>query len=494
MAEVLTKQLPQNWRGRVRSIIGDAFGANIVEDTIEKAVKFAREKADAPETIFESPEHLFMGQKFVSHNNRMEPEDLRAVAKSPIVAAVIKTRINQLAQFCVPRVGPYQIGYEITEKNQRRTDGVETPNQELADFVYNCGLEGYGDRSLEAFCRKFMRDSLVLDQACAEIVARRNGEPAYWMAVDSGTICRLKASLTPVIKDPNEPQFVQIVDGKQVAVYTDRQMMFGVRNPSTDIRTNGYGCSELEELIRVVTTMINVERYNSSQLRQGGTSKGILVVKSEIQDDQYASFRREFQSAITNAADNWRPPLLRVGKDAEINWVKLDTSNREQEYAKLLDFLIKQTCAVYQIDPMEINWNDENNPRRLYEGVKGVQYSQSQRRGLRTLLKFMANILNYKVIKYLGEGYKIEFLGLDENEERDAERIQKEVSTYKTLNEIRQERGLGPIDGGDVVLSPELIANRTLESGADESMSKSLLFRRMVGRDPAGMGINDDGV
>lgn len=439
---------------RIKDIIGDSFGAAIVEQTLEKAIRDAKESAAEPTTTFYDPMSLFMGRDWLTKGNgSISPTDLRAMSTNPIIGSIVQTRINQIASFCNPRMTAYDVGYEIkTDDPEAQKDSARI--QALKAWVYSTGITGYGEASLEVFARKFMRDSLVLDQACAEVVNRRNTQPAYVVAVDSATIKKLRASLdyaTP--PNSTEPLYAQVIGDVITTQYSYNQMMFGVRNPQTDIELAGYGMSELELLIRTVTAILNTEKFNNSHLMQGGTAKGILVVKGDLDPDQFNIFKRDFREAVRNAAQYWRPPVLQVSKDANIDWHQLDRSNRDMEYSQLFDFLVKQACGVYQIDPAEINWQIGATGAKVnYESSQNVRFKASHQKGLAPLLGFLANQINHCLLQRIDPRYKLEFTGLDQDRAADAMVREREVKTTTTVNEQRAELGKPPIPGGDIIL------------------------------------------
>jgi hypothetical protein len=383
--------------------------------------------------------------------------DLRAMAKNPIIGSIIQTRLNQVAGYCVPQVNQFAPGYVIRSIDGNNIDANAA--LQVSNWIYEAGIPGYGEDLLETLARKFIRDSLIMDQACAEIVFRRNGLPAYVVAIDSGTIRRLDASLqyaTP--ENPDEPLYVQIIDDIIQAEYTGSQMIFGVRNPQTDIRTAGYGLSELEMLIRVITSMFNTEKYNSGQLMQGGTQKGVLVVRGDADNVQFETFKRDFREAVRNAANFWRPPVLKISKDAAVDWVTLDRANRDMEYGRLFDFLVKQACGIYAMDPNEINWSvGAAGSTTTFESRSDVKQAASRNRGLRPLLNFFANQLNPALIQKLDPRFRIEFVGIDLDRRADAEVSRIEVTSFKTLNELRADKGLKNVQGGDIVLNAQYL-------------------------------------
>lgn len=440
---------------RVRDMVGDALGASIVELSLEKAIQEARENANAPKATFYDPLELFMGREWVQRSNQtLDPATLRQMAKNPIIGSIVSTRINQMAAFCSIQQKEYDLGFKIVSSDP--TIELEPGlTQAAQEWIYTCGMPGYGEDLLETLVRKTMRDSLILDQCCAEIVNRRNGVPAYLVAVDGGSIKKMRAALnyaTPPGKA--EVHYVQVLDDQIAAKYSSNEMIFGIRNPQTDLSYNGYGMPELEILVRTVTAILNTEKYNSGMLSAGGMQKGVLVVAGDVDNTQFDTFKRDFREATRNAASYWRPPVIRISKDGKVEWKQLDQANRDMEYAALFDFLVKEACGVYQIDPSEINWQiGASGASTTFEGRSDTKASESKKRGLKPLLTFFANQLNVNVIGRVDPQLKLEFVGLDQDRETEAKVLKEETATIRTVNEARKDKGWKPIPGGDIILS-----------------------------------------
>jgi len=154
----------------------------------------------------------------------------------------------------------------------------------------------------------------------------------------------------------------------------------------------------------------------------------------------------------------WRPPVLQVAKDAGVEWLRLDSPNRDMEYSQLFDFLVKQACGVYQIDPGEINWSiGAAGTSTTFEARQKDKILASQKKGLGPLLGSFGAQLNRCVIDRLNPDYRIEFAGVGVDREVDGDIREKEVRSYITVNEQRAELSLSPIIGGDVILNENFV-------------------------------------
>src|SRR5699024_2362426 len=79
----------------------------------------------------------------------------------------------------------------------------------------------------------------------------------------------------------NGYKYVQVIDQQVVAKFTSREMAFAVRNPRSDIQAAGYGYSELEIALKHFIAHENTETFNDRFFSHGGTTRGILQIKTD---------------------------------------------------------------------------------------------------------------------------------------------------------------------------------------------------------------------
>lgn len=417
--------------------------------------------------------------------------------KNSVVGAVINTRVNQVSAFTKPaRFSEDGVGYKI-----RLRDPSETPNSEQKEvmnsielFLENCGFSDDSDRDdFDTFIRKIVRDSLTYDQMCFEVIPDRKGKPAEILAVDAATIRaaseNYQADQTWMEMVPNkkneEVKWVQVVDGTIVSWFTARELAFGVRNPRTNINLQPYGFSELEQLIHQITSHLYAEEYNSKFFSQGGTTKGIINIKSDPNGvgnkEQLDSFKRQWRAQVNGMTGAWKTPVLQVPNGIE--YINVSQSNREMEFEKWMNYLVNIVCAVYQIDPAEVNFPNNGgvsgNGGSVFESSQEVNLKNSKDKGLKPLMRFIESIINKFVVSKFSQDYVFVFTGLDEkSEEEKAELDTKQVKTWRTVNEIRKEHGEKPLENGDIILDPSYLnyiqqkemAAQQGEMGSDEEM------------------------
>jgi hypothetical protein len=145
------------------------------------------------------------------------------------------------------------------------------------------------------------------------------------------------------------------------------------------------------------------------------------------------------------------------------------------EFNAYFDFLIKIACGIFCIDPTEINFKYGNTGQRggLQEANNKEKVTESKERGLRPLLRFMAEKLNQHIIWPINENFEFDFVGLDAiTKEQSAELVGKQVKTYRTIDEIRAEDDLPPLpDGkGEIILDPTFLQWAQIKEGGGMGM------------------------
>lgn len=461
----------------------DILKANNIIQTIEN-----RDKSDKKSYVVDPYE--FQGNfGYKDRQNGLSYAMLKNMAKTPIINAVIRTRINQIASFAEPQRDRYSIGYIIRKRKTHTSQQVDKLSLQeekeiefLYNFIENCGINNSWEADdFDSFMRKITRDSLTYDQCCFEVVRNRKGEPIELIAGDASTY-RVATSYDDDNYNNNNngeeprqkikgyyPSFVQLYQQKTVAEFYPWELSFGVRNPSTEVHMNGYGISELEEMVSIVTALLWGEDYNRRFFKQGSAPKGLLKVSGSFNDTKLQEFRQQWNATMRGVQNAWKTPILEADK---VDWVDLQRSNRDMEFSNWMEFLIKISCAIYSIDPAEVNFplSGGASQQAMFEGNNEARLSHSKDKGLYPLLKFFQKRLNKFVISQYFEGkYEFLFQGLDAmTPKQEMELTEKEVKTFKTVNEVRRDRGMDDLEGGDMIL------DSTMQNAKNQSAQQEL--------------------
>lgn len=385
---------------------------------------------------------------------------LRAVSRAPIARAVINTRKNQVVEYCKAQPDKYSKGFKIVKRgvhdDEELSDADKRAIDKLTQFILNCGDDPnkWDNDDFDNFIKKIVDDSLSMDQVCAEIIPYRNFEPAYFQANDASTyrIASPNQDNPKIINLDGKgysPKYVQIWMNSIVAEFYPWELMFGIRNPSSAIRANGYGRCEIEDLIQITTAIMNGDAYNSNFFKNGSSPKGLMMIKGgNVNKDRLNEFRRDFTGMMSGTPNAHKTMIL----DAEkYDWVDLHKNNRDMEFSKFQEYLIKIFCAVYKISPEEIGFQLEGGKAGGLGGDGGKdEKDYSISKGLKPLLTEIQQWINKWIIyPKTGGKFEFQFSGLEiESATEEEERLTKAATVYMTVDEVRKEKGLKPLPKG----------------------------------------------
>lgn len=412
----------------------------------------------------------------------LDYDQLLAMTRVPLIASIIQTRVNQVAEFATPSKDGNNVGFMIRLKDRDgvpNDDDLETIEQ-LYQFMLDCGDNRIAqETNFEAFLRMLVRDSLTYDQACFEVIRNRGGGVAGFMNVDSRTIRRTKmtdAEKKAGRRDPKKPQFVQVIDNKPKAEFMSNDLCFGIRRPRSDLRFHGYGFPELEEAVGLITHLLNADIYNSANFTNGISVAGIIAVKSKMNPQLFRSFRREFYQMLSGSANAKKTPLVQLDPDSneDLKALNLSASNKDMEFQQWQHYLLKCICALYQIDPMELGFQfgQEGVKSSLNQKSGAERVLMSKEKGLRPLLRAVQQWINRYVIDQLDDRFELLFMGLDTTTAQ--EQLQMNIDKVKsimTINEVRALYDLPALPNGDIILDSTFIqAYGTQQGGNDEQV------------------------
>lgn len=464
-------------------------------DLIKAKLK-KQEPAAEMKTFLENPLDVNGSLGYKERKYSLDFNILRQIPyQSGFIAAILQTRCSQVAGFGMPFRNTKSIGYQIKHRNPGKltTKGEREKILSLEKYIYDCGnkdsnpYDNFKRDNFKVFLSKLVRDSLTLDQSCAEVIPSLDGTPYEFIAVDAASIRIASADFEesnrhniwgerPNLPHKGTPAYVQLVDGSIKNVYTRDEMIFGVRNHRTDMAIGAYGFSELEMLINNITNHLNAETYNSVFFKNSSVPRGIFNFKGDtMTPDQMEGFKRMWRDSMEGVSNAWRTPILQ--SEQGIEWIDLHTSNRDMEFGQWLEYLIKITSSVFQIDPAEINFDLSGgvSDTPLFESSQEWKLKASRDKGLRPLLSFFENMINENIIEKLDDDYVFSFVGLDElsEEQKIEQRIKQCGGPYMTINEIRRAEDLPDIECGDLIMNPTYVQAIQLKQQAEQMKTQA---------------------
>lgn len=407
------------------------------------------------------------GQKYLGHDAgsfAVTHDLLREQSFNPLIHAIISTRANQASKFAIPaNYSADGVGFEIVKKGNTDASQLNATDKQrvkiLEEFILNLGTaetNGIPSTNLKFrdWVKKTVRDVLVFDQANSELVYDKAGNLQYFHAVDAGTIYHSANSDGKVQNDSKGTKFVQVVDTTKAVPYTIDEMTFDVMNPRTDLKAYQYGTSPLEVALPELDSFIRSEQFNSRYFSQGGTTSGILNIKPSSQTSAGAleDFRREWSAGFSGIAGAWRIPVITAD---DVKFLNMNQSSKDMEFEKWTTYLVNLITAVFGIDPQEINFQNNASGSHLQEASRKEGAELSQDKGLMPLLQFLADVINNNILsrKYNGD-FILRFRGDSTSKEmQELGKVKAQVESIYTLNEVRAQYNLPPLENGNSPLN-----------------------------------------
>lgn len=391
---------------------------------------------------------------------------LRGMSKTHVIKSIIQTRKEQVQAFCQPQKDKYSTGFIIqkkrkwtmNEKEAKLTKAEENRIEDIINFLLSCGNTEnvWHADTFDVFISKIVEDSLTLDQCTWENVRNRGGDLIEFFATDAATY-RVADSYDDDFVRTKEvsvkgytPSHVQIYMNRIVAEFYPWELGFGVRNPSTDIRLNGYGKSELEDMIQIVTAILNSDHYNANFFKVGSSPKGILKYTGNINQNTVEDFRRQWMAQVAGVANMHKIPIINADK---LDFINTHVANKDMEFSKYQEFLIKISCALYKIDPSEIGFpmQGSSDAKPMFEGNNEARLKYSKDKGLKPLLKRIEFWINKWLVSQLDKNFEFRFVGIesDKGEKDDLDEDIERLGNFMTFDEIRAKWNLDPMPDGN---------------------------------------------
>lgn len=392
------------------------------------------------QSVFFDPNDLSgNGKGFKDSKGILSFEVLRRMGNIHIIRSIVNTRIEQTQNFLHFSEDDQKEGFTIRKKTslfkeeKKEISSVEKKKiEEIVEFLMNSGFNEKWDNidDFQTFVRKIAFDSLTLDQLAFEVVRDKGWNIKKYRAVDASLI-RFLDSVDPKQRERLEdyrfkgylPRFCMTWDEqilinpttKEPILYYPWELGFGIRNKSSDIRKNGYGTSELEILVELITGVLWSIQYNMNNFSIGSTPKGFINVKNaNISDSNLNEFRQAWSQMMTGVRNAKRTPVI---NGIDLEWIDLDKSNREMEYQEWAQFLVIMVCSVYRIDPSELGFSFKNQAQLFGQDGQKARLQHSREKGLKPILIFLENIITKYIVSEIDEDYEFVFTGIEVEDE-----------------------------------------------------------------------------
>jgi hypothetical protein len=421
-----------------------------------------------------------------------------------LVCQILQARSNHISSFGRPRSSRFALGFDFEEIDENSAsdnkEAFKAQRERLTEIkrsLWNCGSTGLTEDfhpNLSQFLKMITRDGMAFGRFAVEVIWAKDpktGEdkPHSFRAVDAGTIRRIapyrekdqstRQQALRMLQDLKNEKFssasyekdqykwVQVVEGRPLQAFTEKELVIYNLNPVTNIEYNGYPLTPIDQALNAITTHINITIHNKLYFQNGRASKGILVFKSDNIDEQVVQkVRLQFNQSINSVHNSHRLPVFGCGAEESIEWQQIDVQGRDQEFQFLMESNSRIILGAFQMSPDELpgyaHLSKGSNTQSLSESSNEYKLTAMRDVGLRPLVYDIQDFFNSFILPIffsdIAKTHQMILAGLDKDDpEKESTRLQQDQSLHMTYDEIleRVEKDkIGKELGGAFPLNP----------------------------------------
>ena len=477
------KGVPISPQGEARRL--DAMRREAGKDFREESSYFRKTETGAQSQFFDP--YFFLQNSYGNlktadrlYNRDVDPFTLRQVAKTAwIINVCIKHIQDRIKPFLKPSTDRNMRGFvikKVGEDVRAATKQKDDDKLAVERFLLNTGEDdGTGRDNFMRYSLKMIRDALEIDLCATEIAYTQSGRPYAFFAVDGATI----EKVLPDQENPYDIEYVQVIDGVAQAYFPRGSLIVDYQNPRTDIRRAFYGYSPVEQAVDLVTSNINTFKYNAGYFTENKLPRGMLLLSGDASENEVDNMREYiFNTLGGSPANQWHVPVLAAGTSSNgepnsVKWVNLSGSSRDMEFQQWMDFLTAGVVSIFGCSVDELGLQI-GKAQPLFARNAAPQIEDSKSLILGNTLGFLQGYYN-RILSVCCPGFEMEFTGYERDDPKAmADLAKAELDAFKTLNEVRQDKGLPKIDADwadKCPANPQLVQMyQAAQGGGEEGM------------------------
>lgn len=502
----LQKAAPMAFQSKLQAALNSNDAGEIMKANLYLG-EINRQPTRIQSVFFDPNDISGNGRGFKDSKGVLSFSVLRRMGDIHIVKSIVSTRVEQIMNFMDFSEDEQKEGFTIRKKKSLFSTGDEKLTNEdkkkiskIVDFLEKGGWTDKWDNvdSLQEFVSKIMSDSLTLDQLAFEMVRNRMWELQKFRAVDASLI-RFLDSVDPRQREGFEqyrfkghlPRYCMVWDEmilhnpitKEPILYYPWELGFGIRNKTSDVRRNGYGVSELETLVEIITWILWGLTYNGNFFKNGSQPKGFINIKNpNISNSTLQEFRQAWTQTMVGVNQSHRTPVI---NGIDLEWIDLQKlSNRDMEFNEWTKFLIIMACSVYRIDPSELGFNFKESQQIFGQDGQRERLKHSREKGLKPLLIFLQGIITKYIVSELDENYEFAFTGIEVEDEEAQVKLDSEKlsSGMVSMQDIFKK-----YNGRDFDPDKDIILNQVYQGMKQAEEQNKMFGASQPGQQPEGV-------
>jgi SPP1 gp7 family putative phage head morphogenesis protein len=381
------------------------------------------------------------------------------------------------------------LDWDIVPKEGYSYAEVEGAIQEVKEFLLhpNANSQSFGQ-----IIRAWLKDTLEIDAACIVKTFDIGSYDFDQMEPKSGA---------PMLKPIGQRRMVEIgvYDGASFLKEIDKfgfekgywqysyqipahpmwfnfeEISYSVEHPRS---MSCYGFARTQAILDIVKSLHYSTLWNKKFFEESAIPDGALSMK-DTSPQELIDFRNYW-----NGEFRAQPHKVAI-INKEINFQPFGGTNVELQFLDTQKWDFNIAISAFGLTPSELGITDDLN-----RATSATQAELVKRKGIRPFLKLFENVVNLDILpEFQHEGIEFQFI-YDDPAEKAAKLANWNMELnmgVKTPNEVRNEMGLEPIDGGDITNTQ---ANRIMmqQQAPGEEKPGESGKKPESGKDPAEQG------
>lgn len=372
---------------------------------------------------------------------RVDTNELRQFSQSFWVNACVKTLIDEIAS----------LDWDIVPKDEYEYAWVQEAIFQVKEFLKFPNKNG---ESFNQILRSLIKDVLEIDAGCLVKVFDISSYDFNEIEPKSGA---------PMLKPFGQRKMLEIYcrDGSSFLKEIDKfgfikgYWQYSYQIPAHPMWFNKeevvyfseqtrsmscYGYARTQAILDIIKSLHYSTLYNKKFFEETAIPDGALSLL-DTDEEEMSAFRTYWNNEFKAQPHK----VAVINKD--LKWQAFAATNQELEFLETQKWYFNLVVSMFGLTPAEMGITQDVN-----RATSATQAELVKRKGIRPFLKLFEAYINEGIIKEFGfEGIEFQFIYDDPAEKN--QRLtnwQMELSMgVKTINEVRDEMGLAPIEGGD---------------------------------------------
>lgn len=245
-----------------------------------------------------------------------------------------------------------------------------------------------------------------------------------------------------VVPDPVEyiRGYVYEIGGKKIPIEPQDIIFFRLPHPTNPYR----GLGPLQAARYAIGSNKYSNEWTQNMFFNSAVPEIVLETENSLDPQTFERLKAEWSARYAGYKNARRAAVLEGGVKVK----PLSLTPKDMDFVELRKMSRTEILAVFGIHPSILGLTEDVNRANAETG----EYTFA-RWVIRPRLKRLVDKLNQTLVPMFGEDLELGFVDpVPTNREARIKELETSLNKWRTVNEIRKEEGLPPIEGGDVIL------------------------------------------